>query len=168
MGQLWRITIVLLFASATLSGAPAAWAAESAVTADLEGQPIGVEAIPDYYCTDRDFPQIHCYRTTRRLDASLQQRDANVFLASAAADYVVIYSGQTYSGSYMYVSQNYDFLALVGWNDRIRSYRGVNSGQGTFWTDWYRTGIGINFCCNTWVAALAPDLDRAFSSVYRR
>ena len=67
----------------------------------------------------------------------------------------------------MYVSQNYDILALVGWNDRIRSYRGVNSGQGTFWTDWYQTGIGINFCCNTWVPGLASDLDKAFSSVYR-
>jgi hypothetical protein len=167
MGRLLRTCSTLLLALAVFGVPPAAQAAELRVAADLEGQPIAVDAIPDFYCTDRDFPLIHCYKTARRLDAAVQQQSAPSGLATAATDYVVIYSGQTYSGSYMYVSQNYDVLALVGWNDRIRSYRGVNSGQGIFWTDWYRTGIGIPFCCNTWVAALASDVDRAFSSVYR-
>ena len=167
MGRLSRTCSALLLALAVFGVPPAAQAAEPRVAADLEGQPIAAEAIPDFFCTDRDFPLIHCYKTAARLDAAVQQRPALSSLATAATVYVVIYSGQTYSGSYMYVSQDYDILALVGWNDRIRSYRGVNSGRGIFWTDWYRTGIGIPFCCNTWVPALASDVDRAFSSVYR-
>jgi len=167
MGRLSRTCSTLLLALAIFGVPPAAQAAEPRVAADVEGQAIAVEAIPDYYCTDRDFPLIHCYKTARRLDAAMQQTSSVSGMSTSASDYVVIYSGQTYSGSYMYVSQNYDILALVGWNDRIRSYRGVNSGRGVFWTDWYRTGIGIPFCCNTWVPALAADVDRAFSSVYR-
>lgn len=63
-------------------------------------------------------------------------------------DYVIVYSATSYAGSYMYISQDYDMLALVGWNDRIRSYKAVNSALGTFWTDWFGNGSRLDFCCD--------------------
>jgi hypothetical protein len=85
----------------------------------------------------------------------------------SATDYVLIYDGATHTGASMYVSQNYDALFSIGWNDRISSYQGLNSGSGTFWTDWYSSGTARNFCCNTSILSLPSGLDNAFSSVYR-
>lgn len=165
-----RLFAAIAFAGATLGLAPASVSAAGVtVKADLEGQPIKPEAIPDFYCHDRDFPLIHCFRTAHQVDAAISYLDGEASTQLlTATDYVIMYSGQTYSGSYMYVSQNYDILAFIGWNDRVRSYRGLNAALGTFWTDWYATGIRADFCCNVFVPGLPPEYDRAFSSVYRR
>ena len=74
----------------------------------------------------------------------------------------------SYSGSSMYISQDYDTLALVGWNDRIRSFKGLDSGQGIFWTDWYATGSTLSFCCNVNDPSLPTTFEAKITSVYRR
>lgn len=158
----------LAFAAAVLmvaaSSVPVA-AASPQVVADLEGKPLKTSSIPDYYCHDRDFPLIHCYRTSAGLQSALAAPAGLSALSST--DYVVVYSSPTYAGSYFYVSQDYDALAVVGWNDRIRSYRGVNGASGSFWTDWFESGTGQLFCCNQTVPVLSATFDHQFSSVYR-
>ena len=136
------------------------------VVADLDGTPISVGDIPNHNCHDFDFPRIHCFAAAADLEADV----AAVQGASATAltDYAVIYSGTSFSGSLLYVSQNYDALAAVGWNDRSRSYRGLNNERGSYYTDWYATGNRLDFCCNANIATLTATFDQAISSVYRR
>jgi hypothetical protein len=151
------------------------------VRAELEGRPIPVREIPNHYCEDSRFPLITCFRTAAALEAAIRAESAAgsegdldstaegmAITSLATGNYVIVYSSTSWLGSYMYISQDYDALALVGWNDRIRSYRGLNSGLGSFWTDWYGTGAGFNFCCNQQQASLSSTFDRAISSVYRR
>jgi hypothetical protein len=116
------------------------------------------------YCHDFYYPRIHCFRSQRDLDAAATSAIAATL---SSADYVLIYDGATQTGASMYVSQNYDALFTIGWNDRISSYQGLNSASGTFWTDWFASGTARNFCCNTSVLSLPSNLDNAFSSSYR-
>jgi hypothetical protein len=143
------------------------------LAADLEGRPINLQLIGTFYCHDFDFPNIHCYRTPGAL-ARAERRwgavDGKLTTESAAFgvnDYVSIFDGSAYTGAGMDVSQNYDALFSIGWNDRISSYKGRNSANGEFWTDWFASGTGRTFCCNTMVSLLPSNLDNAFSSVYR-
>ena len=172
MNRLALVAAVLLIAAAAgpAVAAPAAAPDVSAdkVVVDLEGKAITVSEIPTFYCHDRDFPKIHCYRSGAKADLAVREFGPVSAAAASATDYVIVYSSPSYAGSYFYVSQNYDVLAIIGWNDRIRSYRAQNSGQGVFWTDWLGNGTGQAFCCNQTVPVLSATLDRQFSSVYRR
>jgi hypothetical protein len=143
------------------------------VIADLNGHPINSALISEYYCHDFEFPRVHCYRSGAEL-ARAERRwgavDGKLTTQSAAFgvnDYVSIFDGNAYTGAGMDVSQNYDALFSIGWNDRISSFKGRNNASGEFWTDWFATGGGVTFCCNTQVSALPAGQDNAFSSVYR-
>lgn len=139
------------------------------VRADLDGVPIAVSDIPDFFCHDRDFPAIHCFATAIALERDLASLDAAAGpLAATASDYVVVYSELAYGGSSMHVSQDYNTLVVVGWNDRIRSCRGLNGARGVFWTDWFATGDDLAFCCNVLDPSLPAAFDRKITSVYRR
>jgi hypothetical protein len=168
MRRIVPIVACLMLLASIAGAAPVAASGGSDVRADLEGTAIGVSEIANFYCYDHDYPRIHCFRTAVRLEASVGSAGAGPTAAAAASDYVIVYSATTYAGSYMYISQNYDTLAWVGWNDRIRSYRGLNGGIGSFWNDWYGTGTGFNFCCNVTVPSLSATFDRQITSVYRR
>lgn len=138
------------------------------VSADLDGASIAIEMIPDFFCHDRDYPRIHCFSSARLLELALAVEASGPMAATAATDYVQISDGISNSGAYMYLSQNYDTLFTIGWNDRIRSYRALNSARGVFWTDWFATGADLTFCCNVVRSSLPAAFDRTITSVYRR
>ena len=160
--------------AATASAATPAPAAQRSIAADLDGRPIPVSEISRHYCHDRDYPKIHCYATPSRLEAAIRAPGTAISTpgggvqAASTSDYVVIYSGTSYSGAYMYLSQNYDVLAFVGWNDRIRSYRSLNGASGVFYTDWFGSGSALTFCCGRTATYLSSTFDRQISSVYRQ
>jgi hypothetical protein len=137
------------------------------IRADLEGRTIKASEISTYYCHDRAFPLIHCFSTASRLEAALATTSLAAAAAFGPADYVTIYSDPSYAGSYMHLSQNYDTLFWVGWNDRVRSFKARNGAAGTFWTDWYGTGYGLGFCCDQTTPYLSATFDNAITSVYR-
>jgi hypothetical protein len=168
------VTVLLLFGWLTAGVSAASRSShERQLVADLNGRPIKPSLIGSYYCHDFDFPRIHCYRTASDLakgEARWGASDGKLTTQSAAFgvnDYVSVFDGNAYTGATMDMSQNYDTLAFIGWNDRISSFKARNSASGEFWTDWFATGIGRLFCCNTWVSALPSDQDNAFTSVYR-
>ena len=137
--------------------------ASTQVEADLEGVPIPVAAISKFHCNDFDFPAIHCFRTPAGLDESLSIELSLSVLS--ASDYVQIYDYGSYLGASMILSQNYDALWVISWNDRIGSFRGKNSATGTFHTDWFAGGSSYGFCCNQQVPSLGS-FNNTFSSVY--
>jgi hypothetical protein len=138
------------------------------IEADLDGAPIPIADIPSYACHDLDYPRIHCFRSAAaRSVAMFEGQDAAGSATLTAVVYVVAYASQSYGGPSITISQDYDTLALIGWNDRIRSFRGRNGETGVFWTDWFATGSSLSFCCNVNDPSLPSTFDRAITSVYR-
>lgn len=164
----------LLSFSAVAASSPPPQPSVTAVTADLEGRPLATELISTYFCHDFDFPEIHCYRSAAAL-AQAERRwgaiDGKMTTQSAAfgaTDYVSIFDGYVYTGAGMDLSQSYDTLVSIAWNDRISSYKGRNSRRGQFWTDWFATGSGLSFCCNSQVSSLPTGFNDSITSVYAR
>lgn len=155
--------------------APSGAAAESGdatpIFADLEGKPIAATDVGRYFCHDFDFPRIRCFSTSTALEDQLRSGAAlggsMAVAAYSAGDYLTVYSEPSYGGAYAHLSQNYDALWGIGWNDRIRSFKVRNSASGSFYTDWYASGRRYAFCCNSAMPSLSSTYDRAFSSVYR-
>ena len=146
------------------------------LSADLDGGPIKVVDVGKWYCHDFDYPVIHCFSDPQRLEEStfeaVTRSRANALargdFAAAATGvvYVTVYEYTTYQGGYMHMSEDYSLLSLIGWGDRISSFRAKNSQSGAFWTDWLYSGTKYNFCCNQQLGSLGGYND-TFSSVYR-
>jgi hypothetical protein len=169
-GMMTALGAVLALLSAGVVSGASRPGGSAGIVADLNGRPIKPALIGTLYCHDLDYPRVHCFRSQRELDTATASVIAASRLSSAtpsSAAYVLIYDGATQTGASMYVSQNYDALFSIGWNDRISSYQGLNGASGTFWTDWFASGTARNFCCNATVLSLPSNLDNAFSSVYR-
>ena len=151
---------------------PVTQAKQPELRADLEGRPIDPAQASSYFCHDFDFPQIHCFSTPSELEATvaetgqLSSQDV-VIAAVGASDYVTIYSSPGYAGSFAHLSQNYDALATIGWNDTISSYKARNSRTGAFYEHWFAGGARRTFCCNQNVPSLPSGVDNTFSSVYQ-
>lgn len=150
---------------------------ERRLGADLDSRPIGLADVGLWFCHDFDHPQIHCFSTGPALESAVAERlasgsvesgDFTTLAAFGPNDYVTIYSEPSYGGSYAHLSANYDQLWMIGWNDRISSYKGRNSQSGTFYSDWFGGGTVRTFCCNMTVAWMTSTYDNTFSSVYRR
>jgi len=143
-----RSALVVALVAALLAP-PAASAAEPSlhVTADLDGKPIPVASVPTFHCHDFDYPRIHCFETAAELETAIQPIVGLLGVTSIA--YVQIFENTWYGGASMTVSQDYSILATVAWNDRISSFRVLNSETGNFYWDWlYGGGTPYTFCCN--------------------
>lgn len=165
----WMVTVVML--GLLLGTTPSALAGavdDGPRSADLDGKPIALTSVALYHCHDLAYPVIHCFRTAAERDGLLEDvaSRAGAAAAAAAVVYVTVYEHATYFGASLAVSQDYDILATLGWNDRISSYKVRNSESGVFHVDWFGGGAGDSFCCNQWVSSLGSFND-AFSSVYR-
>jgi len=135
--------------------------AQPTLSATLDGRPLKLANVADWYCDDFSYPVITCFSDPRNLST----RDTAI-LASSSIEYVTIYDFTTYTGSFMHVSQDYTVLATIGWNDRISSFIARNSLDGHFFTDWFYGGTGYYFCCNQNVPSLGS-FDNTFSSVHQ-
>lgn len=131
------------------------------LTAYLDGKPIPLADVSRYYCDDFSYPVIRC--STSRLTIDLRAA-VNSLLASV--DYVTIFENTNYQGGAMNVSQDYNALAWIGWNDKISSFKARNSETGRFYTDWFYGGSTWGFCCNQTQASLGG-YDNTFSSIER-
>lgn len=167
------IVLAAVVPAPAAAAGPAPEASAPVIVADLDGTVIPVAAIPGYHCHDRALPAIHCFTTASARDLALApvagaESEGTGDGVLAATDYAIVFAGVSYSGSSFVVSQDHDTLALIGWNDRIRSFKGLNSGRGIFWTDWYATGTSLSFCCNVNDPSLPVTFDQQITSVYRR
>lgn len=145
-------------------GQPSATAAAEAdpvLTATLDGRSIPLEDVGKHYCDDFSYPIIRCSSL-----ALIAEARATLFLVLTSVDYVTIYDQSGYGGAYLHASQDYGVLALIGWNDRISSFKGRNNETGTFYTDWFYGGSWWTFCCNQQTASLGS-FSNTFSSMLR-
>jgi hypothetical protein len=144
-----------------------ATAAPAQVKSTLDGRPIPVSAIADYACQDTEFPIIRCFTDPAERDASVSLGIGDLRIAAATATvYVTIWDGASFTGASISLSQDYDTLATIGWNDRTSSFKGRNSESGRFYVDWFHGGSSMAFCCNQSTASLGG-FDNSFTAVYR-
>jgi hypothetical protein len=162
---------LLIFAVSPASARPARQPLE--LTADLDGKPIEIVEVGQWYCHDFDYPAIHCFTDPGVLEKSTETAltargtllASDGSLAATSVNYLTVYEYTTYQGAYMHMSENYSLLSLIGWNDRISSFKVRNSQSGSFWTDWLYSGTRYDFCCNQELGSLGSYND-TFSSVF--
>ncbi len=142
---------------------PLAAAADSApaLSAFLDGRPIALVDVSKYYCDDFSYPVIQC-----SVSALVTSSRALVVSLLTSVDYVTVFADVSYGGAFMNVSQDYTVLGLIGWNDRISSFKARNGETGTFYVDWFYSGSDWPFCCNTQQSSLGG-YDNLFSSMQR-
>jgi hypothetical protein len=133
------------------------------LTADLDGKMIDLTTVGTLHCHDFDYPRIHCFKTAEALATAIAPELAPA-LAAASTDYVQVFDGASYSGASMVMSQDYSVLSVIGWNDRISSFKGLNGRAGKFFVDWFNGGSSWSFCCNQNATSLGSFND-TFSSV---
>jgi len=136
-------------------------AATPTLTADLGGAPIPLREIIKYHCQDLDYPRIHCFTSEASLEVS-----AAALLSTPSSAYVIAWDQPTYAGSSFIFTQDYTALALIGWSDRISSFKAQNSQTGHWYTDWFYNGSSWYICCNAQQSSLGSFND-TFSSVHR-
>jgi hypothetical protein len=155
------IVALTLFAFSTGVGPALATGPTSELTAELDGKPIKLVDVGNWYCHDFSYPVIQCFS-----DATVLEADAESIQATTAVDYVTVYEYTGFAGSYMHMSQDYTALIWIGWSDRISSLKGRNSQTSHFYVDWYYGGAIYAVCCNAQLTSLGS-WDNVFSSVHR-
>jgi hypothetical protein len=145
----------------TASPAAAIEARGTTLTALLDGVAIPLEEVSKYYCDDFSYPVITC-----SVSPLLHAVRTTAFALLASVDYVTVFEHATFQGASMNISQDYPVLTLIGWNDRISSFKVRNGETGRFSVDWLYAGSGWSFCCNTQQGTLGG-YDNTFSSVQR-
>jgi hypothetical protein len=161
---LFGVILALVPATPALAAAPG-------IVATLDGRPLAVADIDNFHCHDLEYPIIRCFRKAADRDAELETEPGAMAAmagtaATAAVVYVTVYESPGFAGASLSISQNYDALAVIGWNDRISSFKGRNAETGIFYVDWFASGSSWAFCCNTSVSNLSS-WNNTFSSVYR-
>ena len=156
----------MLLSSLTITGiayphATLAAEGDPQLTATLDGKPIPLEDVGKYFCDDFSYPEIQCSRSRLLPDARV-----TLVTLLAAVDYVTIWDQANYGGAFMNVSQDYSALSVIGWNDRVSSFKGRNSQNGVFYVDWFYSGSFWAFCCNSQYASLGA-YNNTFSSITR-
>jgi len=162
-----RTRAVLLGLLMALAVSSPARAAAPEIRATLDGRDIPIAEVARHHCHDLDFPVISCFAKATDRDTSVSVELGQVQLAAAAGvPYVTVYDFSGFTGSSMVISQDYDALVTIGWNDKVSSFKGRNSETGRFYVDWFHGGTSYSFCCNQQTSSLGG-FDNTFSSVYR-
>jgi hypothetical protein len=161
--------VSILVAVTLLSAAPTATTADDAPSAMLGGRSIDRSSVAGLHCHDLDHPVIRCFRSEARLTRAVRW---SIALAGgpagtrlAAVPYVRIFEHASFNGASMYLSASYADLSVIGWNDRITSFKPLNGGSGTFWHHAGQEGTAHAFCCATNVANVGSAHNDRFSSV---
>jgi len=164
--------LVALLLAATVPDVASAGQA-SGLRADLNGRPIPVLAVSQYYCHDFNWPAIHCYSSPGSVDAAVRAalaqrtaRSTNIDSLSAL-NYIRLYDLSGYAGAYIYLSANYPDLSVIGWNDRASSYVAVNNLSSSLSVNTYYQGATLFLCCNQHAPSLSSTFDNHISSAER-
>jgi hypothetical protein len=164
------LSLVALTASITATVPSPSLAVDLAgttITATLDGKPIDPTQAGRYYCHDFEYPVIRCYASAARLESAVSSGDGGRAALASDVRYMTVYDYASFAGAYAHLSQDYEGLWAIGWNDKISSFRVQNSQSGKLYTDWYASGAVLNFCCNSQVTSLSSTFNNNISSVYR-
>ncbi len=163
-----RVIVPLLVASLIGTGAPAPATATRSV-ASLDGRPIPLTRMARLHCHDLDGGAFRCFRTERALSTALARMISRPFRPGGASiqavSYVRLYEHELYAGASIALSQDYPNLSSIGWNDRMTSFKVLNSGDGSMHRDSQYQSGSYGFCCTTQVSNVGSSWNDVVSSV---
>ena len=167
--RLAAVAVFICLAVAWL-GLPTRSAAAGSLTASLDGRSLEPGRVGEYHCHDLDYPAIRCFKSGAALDAAIAERlgigaDAEP-LAASGVSYVRIYVDASFGGNSMLISNPYNKLGDIGWNDRVSSFKTLTSAGGDFWQHTFGAGWAYAFCCYSNVTYVGNAYNDQFSSVY--
>ena len=175
MGRIGRtagmIAFLLTVVTSGVYPPPVGAGSEPVIVADLGGQPIPAVDVSRYHCEDLDFPRIHCYALAGDRDRAVAGRlavQATGGLAIDATAYVLIFQDAQFAGPSAYLTVAYDDLSVIGWNDRISSFKGQGGSGGTFFEHIYGGGFAYPFNAGQSVSYVGDPYNDKFSSVKPR
>jgi Beta/Gamma crystallin len=147
--------------------APTRVGAASPSAVDLDGAPASILDVPTLHCHDLDAPIIRCFRTETGLQTALSARTSQSGVLTAGVAYVEMFEHTYYGGASFVVSEDYPNLGSIGWNDRVSSFRGLNSYYGTFFQHANYVGAYWRFGPNQQVFDVGTAWNDFISSVWR-
>jgi hypothetical protein len=148
---------------------------------DGNEEDIELEDVGDHHCHDFASPIIRCFATELERDADAesvmgtqaargwggteQQAALAVQLAATVVTYVRWYEDSNYGGLSFSTANPMADLAVIGWNDRISSFKSINGGHPKFWQSWNYTGTAWQWVTSAWVPYVGDPANDRFSSV---
>src|SRR5258707_15699592 len=109
--------LLILSAVAPVSALPSDPNLRNDLKAYLDGKPIPLAEVGSWYCEDFAHPIIQCYSSSKALEMEVAPTISAMSSATSSVTYVVIYDFTTFQGGYMYLSDDYPALGVIGWND---------------------------------------------------
>jgi hypothetical protein len=151
---------------------PATTSSAPLIQAELDGRPIPAVDVGRFACHDLDFPIIRCFGSPAMLDSAQAARSlvlpGDLSSPAALTSYVKVFPDRDLRGNPAVLSQAYDDLSIIGWNDRISSFQGLGGAGGTFFEHIYRGGAAYSFSAYQTVTYVGDRYNDTFSSVVPR
>lgn len=142
---------------------------------------IELSDVGQYHCHDFDYPIIRCFQTELERDADAESMGLSsevsvsgrtelsaalaVQLAATAVTYVRWYEHSNYAGASFWTANPLPDLTIIGWNDRISSFKSINGGHPKWWQDSNYNGPSSQWVTSAWVPYVGDTLNDRFSSV---
>jgi hypothetical protein len=86
-------------------------------------------------------------------------------LGTLAVNYVLFYEHSDYAGASGLVSSPVPDLSVVGWNNRISSFKSTNGGRPKWWDGTSYSGLNWQWGVSAWVPYVGDPVNDRFTSV---
>lgn len=141
-------------------------AAADGLTATLDGRRIGLGRVGEYNCHDFDYPVIRCFSGPDALAADMTRHlddAARIAGRLASGGFVTAWQDALYAGPSIALSVDYPSLSILGWNDRISSFKSFGA-TGNFREDSPPGGFSYVFGATAQVGSLSGTYNDKFSA----
>lgn len=147
------------------------------LSASLDGQPIPLVEVSRHHCHDFAYPQYTCFRTARERDRDMPQfvaarsiqrtavRGINGALGTLGVNYVLFFEHSDYGGYSSVTSNPVPDLSVVGWNNKISSFKSTNGGRPRWWDGTSYSGSSWQWGVSAWVSYVGDVANDRFTSV---
>jgi hypothetical protein len=145
--------------------------------ATLNGEPIALVEVGQNHCHDFAYPRYTCFRTERERDRDMARfLGANAVrrlapgavtgaLGTQSVNYVLFFETRDYAGYSSVASNPVPDLSVVGWSNRISSFKSTNGGRPKWWDGTNYGGSNWQWGVSVWVPYVGDTANERFTSV---
>ena len=164
-----RAALILSILVAAFSANNAAASNSPRQIAFFHGKEIPLSRVAQNHCHNALGSTILCFDSQAERDASLRRTiDAQREMSPASdlsVNYVTFFADINFGGASFTTADPISDLGSIGWNDRISSFKSLNSGHPKWWKDISYSGPAWQWVAGSWVANVGSDANDQFSSV---
>jgi hypothetical protein len=151
-------------------GGAVAGSESSDLRAQRGDKAIELSQVAQFHCHDGSYPVIECFDSALERDVDLlvtinMSADGPIPEPPPATAYVTWFDAINYGGSSFTASVSYSDLGILGWEDRISSFKSLNGGRPKWWRDTGFSGTAWRWPAGAWVSNVGVDANDQWSSV---